>query len=495
MYKKAFKYKGLKEVRKNLNALRDLTKKLEADPNATREELQAAKHKIGLSRIAAIRKMTVSKDWDIIERYTELEKRLGNKLMEKTANLFSNVAKRYWSNLTGKRVIDSIKNPVPKGVSDLEKLPGNDFYTTRPPRSKLVRDMLLTQVGTVGTVGAGYHTIKPQREKTASEKVLKAFRAALDEGHEVRHAVPWVADLQHKLKHKQPIVPEHFKYNYPDAWDEVLPLSKGMQKKAQKRYSEYDSMLIKDKALAEEDIQTPLAPIALGGLLGYGVGKAAKLPSTDKSLPRITARSLPTMAGLLGGSIIGSLLHDAEKTKILKKKGITLDRWGRIKSMTPQAQEKYASLTAMAIPPAAALVGMGMGNDYREDSIQRGILGAGLGTLAGIGLSVAAAKRFSKADPWSRYYRSVRQQPPSKEKAAEDIGVVFRKGRFYTPGGSEITTKKDLRKYYRSASMKHHPDRGGDAEKFKKAQKAFKDVIQKSDEWDKLAFLLKKYGY
>jgi hypothetical protein len=76
MKKFAFTYKGLKQVRKHLNASRDLTKRLESDPSATRDELVKAVGHIGDRRVRARQFITKNEDWDTIQEFNNLSKRL-----------------------------------------------------------------------------------------------------------------------------------------------------------------------------------------------------------------------------------------------------------------------------------------------------------------------------------------------------------------------------------------------------------------------------------
>ena len=43
-------------------------------------------------------------------------------------------------------------------------------------------------------------------------------------------------------------------------------------------------------------------------------------------------------------------------------------------------------------------------------------------------------------------------------------------------GVPESSTQDDIKKAYRKLSLKHHPDRGGDAEQFKKINEAYKSL-------------------
>ena len=58
-------------------------------------------------------------------------------------------------------------------------------------------------------------------------------------------------------------------------------------------------------------------------------------------------------------------------------------------------------------------------------------------------------------------------------------------------GVQKQASPEDLKKAYKQASMKHHPDRGGDAEHFKKVAEAYgilKDP-QKRQQYDNPTFI------
>ncbi len=62
-------------------------------------------------------------------------------------------------------------------------------------------------------------------------------------------------------------------------------------------------------------------------------------------------------------------------------------------------------------------------------------------------------------------------------------------------GVSKSTSADDIKKAYRNLAMKYHPDKGGDAEKFKEIDEAYKFLINKKESFSPSSDPSYSYNY
>lgn len=264
-----------------------------------------------------------------------------------------------------------------------------------------------------------------------------------------------------------------------------------------KYYSKKRSDEIKLKELSERGVPAALADLgaafSLGGLGALGGYAASKYYGLKKPL-----HILPPLFGFSSGNIAGLFSLEHRRNKYMRDKGYKMSRSGRLEK---KASKAFTDLAILAPTIGAASGGFGgymLGSD--EKAFRNAAVGAMAGGLAGTAFSARELKKFQ--DYFGRNFsgrssskfssEAYRKTSDPMNQAASDLNMTYRRGKFYTEDGSPITTKREVNRRYRRRSMETHPDRGGNPEDFKRVQDAFKNVIQDSDEWSKLAFLMKK---
>lgn len=274
-----------------------------------------------------------------------------------------------------------------------------------------------------------------------------------------------------------------------------------------------------------KDLNRPFLPLMVGlatgavaAGVGYGAGMRTKkflnsidqLPShvADEVGNKVISKGMESglFSGLFGGGYLGGDYADHKKYQYAKKKGIELDlnliTKDRVKKLTPEAKEKYLNKTAfidILFPMAGRGAADKITSKFTEDERKR-YAAKNIGTVAGIGAATLAApwalkqlyksKLKSHGFNYNKYTKQWARGPVTNmDDLGESLGVKFKKGKFYDMDGNQIKTKKEMKKKYRSAAKKHHPDRGGSKDEYIKAQKAYEN-IQKTPYFDKLSYFI-----
>lgn len=149
--------------------------------------------------------------------------------------------------------------------------------------------------------------------------------------------------------------------------------------------------------------------------------------------------------------------------------------------------EKQSGFTSTVYPYAAgALLGavpygiIGMGMSEKESlkgKLKDGLIGAAVGGVLGAGTAALYKNIGSRSKGYS--YRGTRYTPYGKEHLERSLSNIGATGK--------EKTKAEVRKKFRDAAFKSHPNRGGDEEVMKGLNSSW-EVI-KNDPWfHKLAF-------
>ena len=123
--------------------------------------------------------------------------------------------------------------------------------------------------------------------------------------------------------------------------------------------------------------------------------------------------------------------------------------------------------------------------------------GLGFG-VAGAAYGMMSGMEQHKADTYKQHFRDFHQQyqryhshaggGAGPSRRAKGMIDSLEEGLHAIGASSSAKTKKEVREAFRSASRKHHPDRGGDPEMQKKVNSAWEKVTE-SDWFRKLSFV------
>ena len=141
---------------------------------------------------------------------------------------------------------------------------------------------------------------------------------------------------------------------------------------------------------------------------------------------------------------------------------------------------KLAIILPIGLGMIGSQIGRRIGKDKKSKSRNRKI-GAWTGFLAGVGGQVAITKHLQKRFAGGYGYAKVTKPKMDPKDFFKEHGTSIKL----------IKSKADAKKIYREAARKHHPDLGGNVEKFKKLSTHWEDV-ENSDWFQKLASLRSK---